>query len=138
MAPTDTTQPVRMTPLAALLNTLTTAIKGQSLGTYLAIARIPGPAWKSYDALANELTGLLNGVRTMNRVSVKTMSDGYGIPDTRYVEGRSMPRPVTPEAVTKYLKLLRDAARPGVDYDRVAAEVAVAAHPADTDAPAEG
>jgi hypothetical protein len=106
VAPNTTSTGVRLTPLAALIDTTIRTAMNRDLGTYLAAARTPGTGWKSFDDIAADLTAMLAGTRTLNRVSVKTFADSYGIPDTRYVEGRSMPRPVSDEAVEKYLQTL--------------------------------
>lgn len=129
MAPNSTDTGERLTPLAALLNAVTTSTMQRSLGTYLAVARIPGPEWKSFDDIADDLTAMISGVRTLNRVSIRKFAESYGIPDTRYVEGRSMPRPVTVDAVSAYIDELRAAGRPGVDLDTVDREADAAVNP---------
>jgi hypothetical protein len=121
MAP-NTKPGVRLTPLAALLDTVIRNTLDRSLGTYLAAARIPGTDWKSFDDIADDLTAMIAGTRTLNRVSIRTFAENYGIPDTRYVEGRSMPRPVSDDAIAAYLEALTNADRPGVDIDVVTRE----------------
>jgi len=61
---------VRLTPLAALIDTYVEARLSVGLGTYLAIARLPGAGWKSYDEIAEDLTAIVAGkARTLNRVT---------------------------------------------------------------------
>lgn len=93
----QTTAP-RMTPLARLLDTITAPDGG--LANYLAVRRIPGRTWQSFDEIAEDLTDRLG--HPVNRVSVKTFADGFGIPNTRYVAKRAMPGPVTAEQIAEY------------------------------------
>lgn len=108
---------VRLTPLAALLDAMLRNDRGIGLGTYLAIARTPGTDWLDFDTIANDLTPYAGG-RTLNRVTIETFTHGtFAIPNTRYIEGRSMPRPVSRKAVRAYVKALDP--NVGLDLDRV-------------------
>lgn len=132
MAPTI--KAIQMTPLAALIDNITRATIDQDLGTYLAIARIPGPDWKSYDDIAADLTAMATTSRLprpLNRVTIKTFATAiYGLPhdaQSRYVGGKSLPCAVSADVVDAYVSAL--------DADRVdVAEVAKAAA-SDADAP---
>jgi len=102
--------PVRLTPLAALLHANLRADTGQTLPTYLAVARTPGPNWKSYDEIAEALQPYAAG-RTLNRVSLKTFTESiFNIPATRYVtvgdKPVAMPKQVGEDAVERYINAL--------------------------------
>jgi hypothetical protein len=109
----QTTQHVRMTPLAALLDAGLRADKGYGLGTALAIARTPGPKWLSYEQIAELLAPYAAG-RTLNRVSIKTFAEVlFKLPNTRYVlvDGKAvaMPKQVGSSAVAHYVAALDEA-----------------------------
>lgn len=109
MAPTATRQP---TPLAAFLDSKTP----HGLATFIAVHRMPGPAWKSFQEIADELTAISG--YPVNRVSVKTFADDtYAIPDTRYTDGHKQPRPVSADVMEGYIRAL-DPARVDVEYVR--------------------
>ena len=122
MAPTA---PLRLTPLAQLLDITLTAKRSQSLATYLAIARTPGPAWQTYDQITADLIQLTG--RDLNRVSIKTFAEKLiGLPDTRYLtiggKPKAMPAPVPADTLDAYLSAL-----PGsVDVSDVRAHAAEA------------
>lgn len=120
MAPT--TGLPRLTPLAALLDTYTRLSQDKSLGTYLALARTPGTGWKSFDDIADDLTAMVTTsvlTRPLNRVTIRTFAAAFGIPDTRYVDGRSMPRPVADTAINAYVAALTERDHPDVDREAV-------------------
>lgn len=118
MAPTtNIPDGVRLTPLAALLDVGLRTHRNIGLGTYLASCRAPGADWVDFDTIAIDLTPFAGG-RRLNRVTIESFAhDTFRIPNTRYAEGRSMPRRVSVDAVSEYL----DALDPnvGIDIDRV-------------------
>jgi hypothetical protein len=124
MATAPTPTAVRLTPLAALLDTsLRNGKDGRNLATTLAIMRMPSATWCTYETIAALLETHAGG-RTLNRVSIKTYAEGvFGIPNTRYVRvgGKpvNMPRAVDRDTVERYLSAL-DARF--IDVDAVRAE----------------
>lgn len=117
MAPTATPRyGVRLTPLATLLDAMLRNDRGIGLGTHLAIVRAPGVDWLDFDTIARDLTPYAGG-RTLNRVTIETFTHAtFGIPNTRYVEGRTMPRQVGEDARESYLDALNP--NTGIDVDR--------------------
>jgi hypothetical protein len=108
MAPTST--PIRLTPLAALIDSGLRLYKNRGLGETLAILRAPSRIWMNYDSIAAQLEPYA-GNRTLNRVSIKTFAeDVFGIPNTRYVvsDGKTvaMPKAVGEDVVEAYLTAL--------------------------------
>lgn len=120
----------RMTPLARFLDSKVQDKGG--LATFLAVHRIPGPGWKSFDEIADELTRITE--TDVNRVSVKTFSDGFGIPDTRYTGGRKQPTVTAPDLVAAYVQSL-DTAR--INIDKVQAAITEAEGAVETPATAD-
>jgi hypothetical protein len=101
MAPTTTP---RMTPLAQLVDAKLRA-EGGDLATHLAIARTPGPGWKSYDEIADYFA--LKTGRPFNRVTAKSFAETFSMNlDTRYVTDggrrKAMPGVVSADVVASY------------------------------------
>lgn len=126
---------VRLTPLAALLDSGLRATKGRSLATTLAILRMPSRTWMTYDTIAALLEVHAAG-RPLNRTTIKTFAeDTFGIPNTRYarVDGKAvnMPKAVPVDVVNAYIDALDpdvgidvDAVRAVAEQERQAAELA--------------
>lgn len=107
----QTSNAVRLTPLASLIDHALGGRGGTGLGTYLALSRMPGAKWKTYDEIAEHLSDLID--RRLNRVSIQTFAEVmFGLPSTRYVEvdGRNidMPEAVGAEQICPYLEYVRE------------------------------